>query len=233
MSVNSFYNEKSKTKQYNTKQRRRIRQAAPPISAEANEDWLDLIIRRPRKEIDTEYLGEFYLDLGEWEKSCWGVRVSETCMQMSCRLPEWPWFMNLFLPSPNLNEVSVSGIQRRGLWWASSRSGQSRNSEQCGKWRLLSDLVLSQWTCSWPGCRLGHRQCNESHALLRESESQAQGPEVSPCMGQSERTTEERDPWDLGLGHIISTASAFSVQCWQPESLGKAVVRHKGHLLLT
>lgn len=80
--------------------------------------------------------------------------------------------------------------QEEGVAVGFGRSRQSRSVEWCVQWRPFSDLVLLRWTCSWPCCRLGHRQCNESHALLQESENRALGHEVSPCRRQDEGVTE-------------------------------------------
>ena len=93
-------------------------QTAPPISAEEkdeNEGWLTLIINLKAKKRNG-YRVPWWVScrFGRMRKSYWGAEFLKrvyTCIQTS-----WmTYFMNLSFSSPNLHEVSVSGIGRRGL----------------------------------------------------------------------------------------------------------------------
>ena len=84
-----------------------------------NEGWLTLIIDLKAKKRNGYRVCRWVsCRFRRMRKSCWGAEFLKcvyTCIQVS-----WmTYFMNLSVPSPNLHEVSVSGIARRGLWWAS------------------------------------------------------------------------------------------------------------------
>lgn len=95
------------------------------------------------------------------------------------------------------------------------------------------DLVLSQWTCSWPGCRLSHKQCNESRVLLLESESQAQ-PKYQPTWDRV-REPLRKAALSTGLWGTHHCAISLRGSVGLPECLGERSWsgRHRRHLWLT